>query len=271
MKPCALLAIEPKLKSELNPTTRLADLRLAAAFLTILPVAVRNDDQSAHSRGDLAAAAWSFPIVGLLLGAAAGLVYTFAIWLGCTPWLAATLSVAALVLLCGALHEDGLGDFADGMGGTSRERRLAIMRDSQAGNFALVVLLLVFAARIGAVAAIAVPGEVFTTLMAAAAVSRAAMVVVMHILPAARDDGLGADAGRPDRGVVLAAVLIAVLIALPGLGAMATLSCLVGAAVGSGLIAVMALKRLGWQTGDVLGAVQLVSELGCLLLISLMI
>jgi len=259
------------LKYNLNPVGCLADLRLAAAFLTILPVGAQYDDQSRHARGDLAAAAWSFPIVGLFLGAASGLVYALTIWLGSTTWLAATLGVAVLVLLCGALHEDGLGDFADGMGGTSRERRLAIMRDSQAGNFALVVLLLVFAARIGAVAAIAVPSDVFTALLAAAAVSRAAMVVVMLMLPAARDDGLGADAGRPGRGTALAAVLTALLIALPGLGAVATAACLVGAAIGSGLIAVLALKRLGGQTGDVLGAVQLLSELASLLLISLMI
>jgi len=260
-----------KLKPDRNPARYLADLGLAASFLTILPVASTAGDQSEHSRGDLAAAAWSFPIVGIFIGAVSGLVYALAIWLGWTPWLAATLCVAALVLLCGALHEDGLGDFADGMGGTSRERRLAIMRDSQAGNFALVVLLLVFAARIGAVAAIEVPGDVFTALMAAAAVSRTAMVVVMHILPAAREDGLGAGAGRPGRGVALVAVLIAVLIALPGLGVAATLACIFGAAVGAGLIALMARRRLGGQTGDVLGAVQLVSELGCLLSFSLML
>ena len=69
----------------------------------------------------------------------------------------------------------------------------------------------------------------------------------------------------------MAAVLTALLIALPGLGAVATAACLVGAAIGSGLIAVLALKRLGGQTGDVLGAVQLLSELASLLLISLMI
>jgi adenosylcobinamide-GDP ribazoletransferase len=259
------------LESPLNPSGRLADLRLAGAFLTILPVAARSDEQTVHSRGDLAAAAWSFPIVGLFLGAISGVVYALAIWLGCTPWLAATLCVAMLVLPCGALHEDGLGDFADGMGGTSRERRLAIMRDSQAGNFALVALLLVFAVRIGAIMAIAVPGDVFTALLVAAVVSRAAMVVVMHVLPAAREDGLGADAGRPGQGVALAAVLIAALTALLGLGAVATAASLLGAAVAAGLVAVTAHRRLGGQTGDVLGAVQLMSEIGCLLLISLTI
>ncbi|NQV61800.1 MAG: adenosylcobinamide-GDP ribazoletransferase [Alphaproteobacteria bacterium] len=248
-----------------------SDLRFVGAFLTILPMAgPTGGTPNSYGRGELAAAAWCFPIIGLLVGAAGGLVYGLAIWLGCTVWLAATLCVALLVLLCGGIHEDGLGDFFDGLGGTNRDRRLAIMRDSQAGNFAVVALLLLFAGRIGAISALATPERVLPALLVAAAVSRAAMVVVMHVLPAARSDGLGAGAGRPDLKIVIVTVLIAAAIAMVVLGFLPALASLGGAAAAAALVAMTARKRLGGQTGDVLGAVQMTAEFGSLLAASLM-
>jgi adenosylcobinamide-GDP ribazoletransferase len=242
-----------------------ADLRSVGRFLTILPMGTPDGgSESGHGRGHLANAAWCFPVVGLLIGGAGGLVYGLAIWLGCTDWLAATLCVATLVLLCGGLHEDGWGDFFDGLGGTNRDRRLAIMHDSQAGNFAVVALLLLFAGRIGAISALATPERVFAALLVAGAVSRAAMVVVMHILPPARSDGLGAGAGRPGLNSVIIAVLIATLIALAALGVSTALVSLGGAVLAAALVAVTARNRLGGQTGDVLGAVQTAAEFGCL-------
>lgn len=240
----------------------LSDLRTVGAFMTILPV---GGAEKAYGRGELAGASWCFPVIGLLLGSLAGLVYGLAIWLGCGAWLAATLSVALLVLLSGAMHEDGWGDFADALGGPNRDRRLAIMHDSQAGNFAVVALLLLFAGRIGAVAALESPERASLALLVAASVSRAAIVAVMHVLPAARSDGLSAGAGRPALDITLVATLIAAAIALLALGFTAAVACLAGAAVAAALVAVTARRRLGGQTGDVLGAVQLTAEFGCLL------
>ncbi|MBL6951003.1 MAG: adenosylcobinamide-GDP ribazoletransferase [Alphaproteobacteria bacterium] len=248
-----------------------SDLRSVGAFLTILPMGrPTGGAPNSYGRGELAAAAWCFPIIGLLVGVAGGLVYGLAIWLGCTAWLAATLCVALLVLLCGGIHEDGLGDFFDGLGGTNRDRRLAIMRDSQAGNFAVVALLLLFAGRIGAISALGTPERVLPALLVAAAVSRAAMVVVMHVLPAARSDGLGAGAGRPVLKIVIVTVLIAAAIAVVVVGFLPALASLGGAAAAAALVAAMARNRLGGQTGDVLGAVQMTAEFGSLLAASLM-
>lgn len=246
-------------------TRWLSDLRTVGAFLTILPLRpTAGGLEDSYGRGDLAAVAWGFPIIGLLIGGAGGLCYGVAIWLGCTVWLAAILSLALLVLLCGGLHEDGLGDFADGLGGANRNRSLAIMHDSQAGNFAILSLVLLSAGRIAALAALETPERVFLALLVAASASRAAMVVVMHVLPPARSDGLSAGAGRPALNITFAAVLIAAVIALLVLGFGAALACLGAVAVGAALVAATARKRLGGQTGDVLGAVQIVAEFGCL-------
>ena len=150
----------------------LSDLRTVGAFLTILPFRPAvGAAEDGYERGNLSVAAWGFPIIGLLLGATGGLSYALAIWLGCTVWLAAVLSLAVLVLLCGGIHEDGLGDFADGLGGANCDRRLAIMHDSQAGNFAILALLLLSAGRIGALAELDAPERVFLALLVAASLS----------------------------------------------------------------------------------------------------
>ena len=47
-----------------------------------------------------------------------------------------------MVIFTGGLHEDGLGDFDDDLGGGNPARRLAIMHDSRAGNFAILSLVL---------------------------------------------------------------------------------------------------------------------------------
>jgi adenosylcobinamide-GDP ribazoletransferase len=138
------------------------------------------------------------------------------------------------------------------------------MHDSQAGNFAILALLLLSAGRICALAALDAPERVFLALLVAASLSRAAVVVVMHILPPARSDGLSAGAGQPTLNITFAAILIAAAIALLTLGFVAALACMAAAAVAAALVAVTARRRLGGQTGDVLGAVQNITEFSCL-------
>src|SRR5689334_19668725 len=97
----------------------MAPLLLAVAFLTIVPVPLRADRPATLG----AAAAW-FPAVGAALGALAGLV-AYATQPGLGSTVAAVLAVGLLVILTGALHQDGLADCADGMGARGdRARRL---------------------------------------------------------------------------------------------------------------------------------------------------
>ena len=110
--------------------------------------------------------------------------------------MAAVLAVGAGALATGALHEDGLADMADGFGGGStRERKLAIMRDSRIGVYGVIVLVVVLAAKVGAIADLEGTGLVIAAMVAAAGVSRAAMPAVMLWLDPARAEGLAADAG----------------------------------------------------------------------------
>jgi len=236
------------------------EFRVATMFLTRLPVRATGDGLPA-----LGGAAWAFPLVGLGVGLAAGVVYGVASWFGLTGWLAAVFAVAAQIALTGALHEDGSADVADGFGGgTDKSAKLAIMRDSRIGAFGVIALVLSLAARIGVLAALADTGAVIAALMVSGAASRAGMAVMMRALPAARDDGLGHGAGAPDSDATMVALVIAVAAALLLLGGGGGLAALIGAALGALGLASLARRQIGGQTGDVLGAGQQTAEVLCL-------
>ena len=57
--------------------------------------------------------------------------------------IAVLMAIVVRLLVTGALHEDGLADFLDGFGGggSSRERILAIMKDSHIGTYGVIGLI----------------------------------------------------------------------------------------------------------------------------------
>jgi adenosylcobinamide-GDP ribazoletransferase len=238
----------------------LRDCKVALIFLTRLPLR----EQRAWGTADLAASVPWFPVVGALVGLAGAIAYVIAIWVGLPPWPAAAVALGATIWLTGALHEDGLADVADGFGGgRTREAKLAIMRDPRIGSYGALALVLALLARAGAIAALADPPAVAAALVAAGAVSRAALPTVMTTLPQARTDGLAASGGRPHPLRPAAAVLIAALIALALLGGTAP-AALVAGALGALGVALLARRQIGGYTGDVLGAVQQLTEIGVL-------
>jgi len=233
------------------------DLRTGLAFCTRLPVA-------APSGGNLGQAAWTFPLIGALVGAVGALILWLTGPLG--PFVAATLAVAATTLMTGCLHEDGLADTADGFGGgATKARKLEIMRDSRSGAYGMTALILSFMLRAGALASLAAAGAGVAALIAAHAGARAGMALFMATVPQARQDGLSAGAGTPELGTTAGAAI---------LGLLALLLCLgVGAGLLAALLVVLVLagmarlarRQIGGQTGDVLGAVEQVSEIVILL------
>ena len=238
-----------------------ADVLLVLAFLTRLPVPV---PATAAGR-PLSAAAWAFPVAGLLVGGLAALVLLSGHQLGLPPLISALLAVAASARVCGALHEDGLADVADGFGGgRAVEDKLRIMRDSRIGSYGVLALVFSVSLRAAALAALASPVMAVLALLAAAAISRGVVVAVMNRLDQARTDGLAAGAGRPsgEQAMVALAIAAATGFVLLGAGGWLALGVALAAAA---VLSALANRQVGGQTGDVLGAVQQVSEIAVLL------
>ncbi len=244
---------EPGLAS-FPPAAHLAE---AVVLLTRIPVPWRFAPSPSASP-------WAFPVVGALLGAATGAAAALGGALGLSPALSTGWALAATLLLTGALHEDGLADTADGLGGgRTPERRLAIMRDSRIGSFGALALALSTGLRWSALASLEGAGQgawrVVAATTAAGALARCAMLLPMR-LPPARPDGLGAGLGRVRPAAIAAGWAFGTGLAFALLPATrAVLSLLLAVAAGL-LLARTGRRTLGGRTGDLLGATEQAAE-----------
>ena len=237
------------------------DVRLCIAFSTRLPVGRLGDDPSTISHALRVA-----PVAGTLIALVAALVL-FAAELSSLPPLAgAFVTLLAVFWFTGGLHEDGLADFADGLGVTGGpRRRLEVMRDSRVGTFGVVAIVTSFGLRAAALAEIAPDGAALSALLAAYAFSRALFTPAMLFLPPARPDGLSGALAKPSMTDALVSLALGLVIVLAARGlSEGLLLALLGLAA-AGALLLVARWKLGGYTGDVLGAKQQVVEIVFLL------
>ena len=239
----------------------LRDLAVAGTFLTRLPFRPTPPVDMA----DLGPAARVFPLIGILVGITGGAAVWLAAEAGLQPMVCAIIGLAATAWITGALHEDGLADFADGIGARDRTRRLAIMRDSRIGTFGVLALIFSIGLKAALLTGFHGSGLMAVALIGAAAASRGVMPVVMFVLAPARADGLGRDAGRPTTLEMGTAALFSIAILVILFDWQPTLLALALALISTALLGWLAQRRLGGYTGDVLGAVQQVAEV-CILI-----
>lgn len=202
-----------------------------------------------------------WPVVGLLVGALAGLALWLGAQFGLHPLAASFLGLAVAALATGALHEDGLADVADGFGGgADKTKKLRIMRDSRIGVYGVLALILVIGFKGGALGGFTGPGLAAVALIVAHTLSRAALPMLMVALPPARRTGLGKAAGIPKREDAVMSAAIGVLVAVLALGIGPGLVASALAALAVAAVGALARRHIGGFTGDVLGAAQQVSE-----------
>ncbi len=213
----------------------------------------------------MSSSAWLWPLIGALLGLLAAISAMLLLLVALPPILCAILIVALLLSVTGALHEDGLADCADGLpNGNTAQERIRIMRDSRIGAFGTLALLLAVSLRIACLEALLATPHAMAALMIAGAVSRGAVVIVMGVMPPAAQDGLSSESGQPTAtGCIIASgIALGTVLWLSGLSWLPALLATTTAVAG---FCLYVRRQIGGQTGDVLGAVQVIAELTCLL------
>ncbi|REC96160.1 adenosylcobinamide-GDP ribazoletransferase [Kushneria indalinina] len=235
---------------------------LAVSFLTRLPVRIRGEvTPQALGRCHR----W-FSLVGALIGLGLALVY----W-GIEAYLPSAVAVFMVLglslWLTGALHEDGLADCMDGLGGGQDvAQRLAIMKDSRVGSYGVLALSVSLVGRWLLLSALAQQDAalVMVALITSHSLSRGLAAFMMGLLPYLRSDGhskvqaLTGHQRGSDRGWLAG---IAVIVAVLAAGVASGLVLLLTTAL-SGLVLYRWLNRqLGGVTGDALGAVQQITEI----------
>lgn len=251
---------------------------LALQFFTRVPVTGRLADWVGYSPAMLRASAAHFPGIGALVGLlAAGVAALLLMLLPSSPFaplVAAVLSTVTTILFTGALHEDGLADVADGLGGSpDRRRALEIMKDSRIGSYGALAIALALAAKVSLLALI---GSVdvralCTGMLLAHVLSRAWPLLLIRWLPYVGDDH--GTKSKPMADAISTATLAAaglwVAIACAAVATLQGAAFLVAPVLVSALalawMARLFVRRLQGFTGDCLGATQQVCEIGCYL------
>jgi adenosylcobinamide-GDP ribazoletransferase len=242
------------------------ELGNALRFMTIVPVATSD---AAMAPDWLSRCVKYFPLVGIGIGvvSAVALLIAGKIW---GPGIAALLAVATSIVVTGGLHEDGLADTADGFGGgRTPEKRLAIMKDSRIGAYGALALGFGVAFRVMALAGMPLWAGA-AALIAAHAAARVTPALVMRRFSYAGDTA-AMKVGYTDAPVSTSELQFALAVAACALLPLAFVSftsiisgLLLGAALAAALAA-WARKLIGGYTGDVLGAVEQIFEIGFLL------
>ncbi|MAI11796.1 MAG: adenosylcobinamide-GDP ribazoletransferase [Rhodospirillaceae bacterium TMED167] len=237
------------------------DLQICLMFLTRIPV----PGGLALSDPSLAQACRFFPVIGALVGVIGAIVLAVANQLNLPQEASVLLAISAMVMVTGGLHEDGISDTADGLGGGSnKDRRLEIMKDSRVGAFGVIALVLVIGLKWAGLAALSI-GPAALAVFAGAVISRGVLPLFMRYLPPAKDDGLSADAGRPGFDRVALSLGITLVVAFIGLGFWLTIGVAIVVALVTGAMSFWVKIKIGGQTGDILGALQQLGEISVIL------
>lgn len=236
----------------------------AAALLTRVPV-----PRGTHT-GDLRVAAPWMPVIGAGIGGVSAIACIAFQRLG--SGVAAVAAVSTSIILTGCLHEDGLADTADALGGAgTRERLFEILKDSRVGAFGAVAIALslmwrtLLIDRLGQDAAGAI--------VVAHTIGRLATVWIMGTLEYVTPSTVARnrDAHRLGVGSVLRATMAAtaILLIVDCTGLLPTYVCVVSGVSFAVVAAVLARyfkHRCGGYTGDFLGATEQVGECWTLLI-----
>jgi adenosylcobinamide-GDP ribazoletransferase len=225
-------------------------LLVAIQFLTKLPVPAAGE----LPQDALAESARFFPIVGAIVGLGA-IGLDFLVRPHADRSVSVVLVLVYLVILTGGLHEDGLADAADGFGGGwTKDRVLAIMRDSNIGSFGALAIGCSLLARFVFLTSLS-GSHLYGVLLAGQVLARWAMLPLAHWLPYARSDqGQGARVAQKTStaSLVIATVSMVLIVSLAcGLGAIAMIAVACGVAA---LTGAYFSRRIDGITGDCLGA-----------------
>jgi adenosylcobinamide-GDP ribazoletransferase len=241
--------------------------RAAFVFLTRIPVG-----GFPYGPEEWRSAPAYFPLVGAVVGGITACVFEALRPLGTMG--AAYFALGASLLLTGALHEDGLADTSDALGGgRDRAQIFTILKDSRIGVFGACAVVISIAGR-AALLAHTDPREAGWGLLFVAAVARAAPVWQIATLPYVTPGGAKSRdvmrAGPIEAALASAwpVVIGGALAATRRLEVWRVAGVLLAAAVTTTLTAWRYRARAGGLTGDFLGATEQLCEIAGLAVIA---
>jgi adenosylcobinamide-GDP ribazoletransferase len=245
-------------------TDWLYSLLAALQFFTRIPIDGLPDDT--YSDEGKQRSAMLLPLVGVVTGSGMVALFIVSGYLGLPYLVSAAIAVGGTALLTGAFHEDGLADFFDSCGPSSRERALEVMRDSRIGTFGSAALWMSLGIRTFALASIPLQ-HLAASILCAHVLGRSSSLYLAYRLPYARS------ASSLNKTMIDVIGTRELIVGLP-LCALICLATLPGVRLTAAFILISVLivlmteniyrKRFGGITGDCLGATNQMIEIALL-------
>ena len=240
------------------------DFFAALMFFTRIPV---NWKFFSNKPPDLTSAAWSFPLIGFIIGIISGFIGDLCININLSIFLSCTIAIAFSVIITGAFHEDGLADIADGFGaGGSPEKINKIIHDSRLGTYGTAALTLGLLIRLGLVINMVELGySLILILSSGFASGKISIIYTRNFFTVSTFSKTGSIIEAVPTKMLVIATLIWLI---PMVYYFPFWAILLGFFSISGvifLIGKMSQKKIGGITGDVLGAIAFITELVFLL------
>ena len=163
------------------------DLAVSLLVLTRIPVdgLLKDLEKVEIYRGQ-----WAYPLVGIFIGFFIFLTIQILEAVGMPQNAAIIIALSIGVLLTGALHEDGLADFFDSLGGQDYESRQKILRDSNVGVFGVLALISSFLLRYALISKLDTDFAMLIGLLASYALGRYSILIVFNQSEVSKQSGL---------------------------------------------------------------------------------
>ena len=243
------------------------DLQICLTFLTRIPI----PGGLVISNPSVAQASRFFPIIGSLIGLVGIIVATIADILGLPFEVCILIALLSMILITGALHEDGLARTADAISRRveNKEQRLEIFRDSHVGVVGILALIFAVAVKWAALETFSL-GWALVGLFLMAVISRGALPIFMRYLaPSAEgDQSKWLEQPEFDRSTVSA--ILALLVSFFAVGFWITIAIIVVLTIVTGLASWLVTSLFGGKTIHALGALQQLSEICIILTIAVL-
>ena len=240
------------------------DILLSVSFLTRIPIS-----KDLLFERSLMDAAWSFPLIGGLVGFLGGMVALLLSYFNISPIIISFLTIGAIILLTGGLHEEGLADTADGFGiNKNPEDKINIMRDSQIGVYGTLALIIAISVKAVALSELINKDPFFACVIAlivSGALSRSTIVGIAFFIEKASETGLASFAGKPKANGAGMCFLISILFCIFLLPLTKVLAAIFLSIVTTVVIGFLSKKQINGYTGDILGTTQILSETAILI------
>jgi adenosylcobinamide-GDP ribazoletransferase len=210
-----------------------------------------------------------FPVIGIIIGLIlAGLSWLFSLILPAA--IARSVLILFMVVISGGMHADGFIDTCDGIGGHKpAEDRWRVMKDSRAGSFGIIGIVLLLLVKFASLNSIP-DSSLMVTLVLMPVLSRWAMAYAIFIYRYAKPSGLGmafkqgTSWPRFTMATIVAAVVALFIGQLIGLAIMFVVWLV------TVVMAAYFKSKFAGLTGDNYGAINEVAEVSVLIFINLL-